>query len=56
MMPAFMSEIIGTLSQLARQSPHINQRSGVSVRLTIANHETLVANATRRVYRAACGT
>ena len=51
MMPAFMSEIIGTLSQLARQSPHINQRSGVSVRLTIANHETLVANATRRALR-----
>src|SRR5947207_3296322 len=51
MMPDFMSDIIGTLSQLARQSPHINQRSGVSVRLTIANHETLVANATRRALR-----
>jgi magnesium chelatase subunit I len=50
-MPAFMSEIVGTLSQLARQSPHINQRSGVSVRLTIANHETLIANATRRALR-----
>jgi magnesium chelatase subunit I len=50
-MPAFMSDIVATLSQLARQSPHINQRSGVSVRLTIANHETLVANATRRALR-----
>ncbi len=34
--------------QLARRSPHINQRSGVSVRLTVANLETLVANAARR--------
>ena len=46
--PDFMAEIVATLSQLARQSPHINQRSGVSVRLTVANLETLVANATRR--------
>src|SRR6201987_2419555 len=30
--PAFMAEIVATLSHLARQSPHINQRSGVSVR------------------------
>ena len=29
-------------------SPHVNQRSGVSVRLSVANYETLVANATRR--------
>jgi magnesium chelatase subunit I len=43
-----MAEIVATLSQLARTSPHINQRSGVSVRLTVANTETLVANATRR--------
>ncbi len=49
--PAFMSEIVGTLSHLARSSPHVNQRSGVSVRLTIANHETLVANAARRALR-----
>ena len=46
--PSFMSEIVATLSHLARQSPHINQRSGVSVRLTVSNLETLVANATRR--------
>ena len=32
-------------SQLARRSPHINQRSGVSVRLTVSNYETLVSNA-----------
>jgi magnesium chelatase subunit I len=49
--PGFMSEIVGTISHLARQSPHVNQRSGVSVRLSITNHETLVANAARRALR-----
>jgi len=49
--PAFMSEVVGTLTHLARSSPHVDQRSGVSVRLTIANHETLVANAARRSLR-----
>jgi magnesium chelatase subunit I len=52
LMPSFMAEIIATFSQLARQSTHINQRSGVSVRLSVANYETLVANATRRTLRA----
>jgi magnesium chelatase subunit I len=51
MVPDFMAEIVGTLSHLARQSPHVNQRSGVSVRLSIANYETLVANAVRRALR-----
>ncbi len=46
-----MTEIIGTISHLARQSPNINQRSGVSVRLSIANYETLTANAARRALR-----
>jgi magnesium chelatase subunit I len=50
--PAFMAEVVATLSQLARTNPHINQRSGVSVRLSIANYETLVANAARRALRA----
>jgi magnesium chelatase subunit I len=50
-MPDFMAEVVAELSQLARESPHLNQRSGVSVRLTIANYETLVANATRRALR-----
>ncbi|HET8621206.1 MAG TPA: sigma 54-interacting transcriptional regulator [Acidimicrobiales bacterium] len=49
--PAYMTEIVATLSHLARDSAHINQRSGVSVRLTVANHETMVANATRRALR-----
>ena len=49
--PEFMGEIVATFSQLARRSSHVNQRSGVSVRLTVANYETLVANAMRRSLR-----
>jgi magnesium chelatase subunit I len=49
--PDFMADIVGTLSHLARASAHVNQRSGVSVRLSIANYETLVANAARRALR-----
>jgi magnesium chelatase subunit I len=46
--PEFMTEIVAEISQLARRSPHVNQRSGVSARLSITNFETLVANAARR--------
>ena len=46
--PDFMTEIVAEVSQLARRSPHVNQRSGVSARLSITNFETLVANAARR--------
>ncbi|MGH9302743.1 MAG: sigma 54-interacting transcriptional regulator, partial [Acidimicrobiales bacterium] len=49
--PEFMAEIVAALSQLARSSPSVNQHSGVSVRLGIANYETLVANAARRALR-----
>src|SRR5215471_17391647 len=49
--PDYMKRIVAEISQQARRSPHINQRSGVSVRLSIANFETLVANATRRALR-----
>ncbi|MGP8204917.1 MAG: magnesium chelatase [Acidimicrobiales bacterium] len=51
--PTYMAEIVATLSQLARQSPQVNQRSGVSVRLGVANYETLVAAAARRALRTA---
>lgn len=50
--PPFMDEIVAEITQLARRSPHINQRSGVSVRLSITNKETLVASAMRRALRA----
>ena len=49
--PDFMAEVVAELSQLARESPHLNQRSGVSVRLTVANYETMVASALRRSLR-----
>ena len=49
--PDFMCEVVATLSHLARASSHINQRSGVSVRLSVTNYETLVANAARRALR-----
>jgi len=49
--PEHLEEVVGEISQLARRSPHLNQRSGVSVRLSIANFETLVANARRRALR-----
>jgi magnesium chelatase subunit I len=46
--PDHMTEVVAMLSQLARQSAHISQRSGVSVRLSVSNHEVMVANAARR--------
>ncbi len=49
--PDFMAEIVCTVTHLARQSSSINQRSGVSVRLSVANFEAMVANATRRSLR-----
>ena len=49
--PEFMAEVVAEITQQARRSPHINQRSGVSVRLSITNYETLVANASRRALR-----
>ena len=49
--PAFMKEIVAELSQLARRSSEVSQRSGVSVRVTIANHETLGAAALKRAVR-----
>ena len=50
-MPDFMKEIVAEVTQLARRSPKINQRSGVSVRVSITNYENLVANASRRALR-----
>jgi magnesium chelatase subunit I len=49
--PGFMREIVAELSQLARRSSEVSQRSGVSVRVTIANHETLLAAALKRAVR-----
>jgi magnesium chelatase subunit I len=49
--PQFMKEIVAEITHHARRSPDINQRSGVSVRTSIAIYETLVANAFRRALR-----
>ncbi len=46
--PQYMKEIVAEVSRLARRSPDVNQRSGVSVRASIANYESLLANAQRR--------
>jgi magnesium chelatase subunit I len=46
--PQYMKEIVATITHLARRSPDINQRSGVSVRASIANYETIASNAVRR--------
>ncbi|HUY53553.1 MAG TPA: sigma 54-interacting transcriptional regulator [Candidatus Nanopelagicaceae bacterium] len=46
--PAYMRELVAEISQLARHTAQINQRSGVSVRLSIANFETMCANSIRR--------
>jgi len=46
--PYYLKEIVAEISRLARTSPHVNQASGVSVRMSIANMETLVSNAERR--------
>jgi magnesium chelatase subunit I len=49
--PQFMLELIAELSQLARRSPEVSQRSGVSVRVSIANLETVSASAVKRSVR-----
>ncbi|HVL79996.1 MAG TPA: magnesium chelatase [Actinomycetota bacterium] len=49
--PEWMSEIVAEVTHQARRSGQINQRSGVSVRLSIANQETVAASALRRAVR-----
>ncbi len=49
--PSFMKEIVAELTHLARRSHDVSQRSGVSVRMSVANYENLVSNATRRSIR-----
>ena len=46
--PRFMKEIVEEISRLARSSPHVNQASGVSVRMSIANYENMISNSERR--------
>ncbi|MBM3226330.1 MAG: magnesium chelatase [Candidatus Tectomicrobia bacterium] len=46
--PRFMKEIIAETTSMAREHADINQRSGVSVRMSIANYESMISNALRR--------
>jgi magnesium chelatase subunit I len=46
--PSYMKELVEEVARLARASPHVNQQSGVSVRMSIANLENVVSNAERR--------
>jgi magnesium chelatase subunit I len=49
--PAFMEEVVAELTHLARRAPEISQRSGVSVRVSVANMEVLEAAALKRAVR-----
>jgi len=50
--PDFMKEVLGHLTFEARNSSEINQSSGVSVRVSINNYESMVSNAEKRALRA----
>jgi magnesium chelatase subunit I len=49
--PSYMREIVAEVTHLARKSPDISQRSGVSVRVSVANYENLLSSALRRAIR-----
>ena len=46
--PRFMKEVVAEVTHLARRSPDVSQRSGVSVRVSISNYENVISNAVRR--------
>jgi magnesium chelatase subunit I len=54
--PRFLEEIVEEIARLARTSGHVNQASGVSVRMSIANCENMLSNAERRALRAGAST
>jgi magnesium chelatase subunit I len=49
--PSYMKEIVAEVTHLARKSPDISQRSGVSVRVSVANFENMLSSALRRAIR-----
>jgi magnesium chelatase subunit I len=49
--PDYMRQVVAELTQLARKASEINQRSGVSVRVSICNYENLTSNALKRAIR-----
>ncbi len=46
--PGYLRSVLAEITAQARTSPSINQRSGVSVRATVANYEAMEAAALRR--------
>ncbi|HLH71705.1 MAG TPA: magnesium chelatase, partial [Chloroflexota bacterium] len=51
LVPRFMREIVAETTHLARKSPDVSQRSGVSARVSICNYENLLSSALRRAIR-----
>ena len=49
--PQYMKEVVAEVTGLARRSPEINQRSGVSLRVSISNYETVIGSAFKRSLR-----
>jgi len=49
--PDYMKEIVAEVTHQARRNSDISQRSGVSVRVSICNYESMLANALRRSIR-----
>ena len=49
--PDYMKQVVAELTHLARKATDINQRSGVSVRVSIANYENVLSNAQKRAIR-----
>src|SRR5439155_1820287 len=47
----YMKQVVAELTHLARKTPEISQRSGVSVRVSICNWENLLSNALKRAIR-----
>jgi magnesium chelatase subunit I len=49
--PTFMRQIVAQITFEARAAEDVNQSSGVSVRASLNNYETLISNAERRAVR-----
>ncbi|HEX3601397.1 MAG TPA: magnesium chelatase [Lacipirellulaceae bacterium] len=48
LVPYFMKELVEEISRAARRSKYVDQQSGVSARLSLANYRTMVASARQR--------
>ncbi|WP_370324835.1 sigma 54-interacting transcriptional regulator [Euzebya sp.] len=49
--PRFMAEVLAAFTRSLRSAGEVNQRSGVSVRFSTGNYETIAASAVRRAVR-----